>query len=435
MQRQLSVELTRWKDHLFRKPLILRGVRQVGKSYLATELGKTFLNCVTLNFERDPAAKTLFQQTKDPQQLLVSIAAFKDQKIIPGDTLLFFDEIQECVDAIQSLRYFKEELPELHVIAAGSLLDFVLESIGIPVGRVQFLYVHPLSFSEYLQVTGKSELNKIRRSSHLAPALHQKLLEEMRHYMWLGGMPAVVDAWRLKKDVHYCQEIQDEILLSYRQDFEKYAKKHQVPLLNKLLDHVGAQLGHKFKYSNVDVSIRSYALKAALELLQKACVVEKISHTSAQGFPLSANTDSNKFKIFFFDIGLLQRLQKVNLKEWMIAPMSVTYLGALAEQFVCQEFIASTSIATPPELFYWHREEKQSNAEIDFVFNIDHKIIPVEVKSGSSGRLKSMQLFLDTHPNSKEGWVISENQPWEHGALRGIPLYAFDLQLSEFAIN
>lgn len=431
MQRRLLKELMMWKTHPLRTPLIVRGARQVGKSYLIAEFGKTFTNCVTINFDRDKKIKAVFQGSLDPKALISALSAYTEQKIIPGETLLFFDEAQECTEALQSLRYFKEELTALHVIAAGSLLDFALDQIGLPVGRVQFLFLHPLSFGEYLEAMGKTELNQYRNQKNIPSVLHEKLLEEMRHYAWLGGMPAVVNAWHEHHNSQFCQEIQDQMILTYRQDFEKYAKKHQIPLLNAIVDQAGIQLGQKFKYSRVDNSVRSYALKGALQLLNKAGILHVVNHTSAQGLPLAATASHEKFKIFYFDIGLLQRLQGLHLKEWLFEPLSVTYMGALAEQLVLQEYIANTSISTPPELFYWHREEKQSNAEVDFIFHAHHKIIPVEVKSGKRGRLRSMDLFLETHPHCTTGLIISENSPWQQDKLTGIPFYALESWLKD----
>ena len=426
MQRRLMQTLIEWKTHPLRNPLIIRGARQVGKSYLVNKLGETFVNCVVINFDRDKKIKKLFQGSLDPKILISELSAYTEQRIIPGETLLFFDEAQECPETLQSLRYFKEEMPALHVIAAGSLLDFALEKIGLPVGRVQFLFLHPFSFGEYLIAMGKTELNAVRDKIDISPALHEKLLEEMRHYAWLGGMPAVLDAWREHRDAKFCQDIQDRIIVAYRQDFEKYAKKHEISHLNAIFDNAGIQLGKKFKYSNVDNTVRSAALKNAWQLLNKAGVLHVVYHTSAQGLPLAATADHSKFKLFYFDIGLLQRLQGLNLKEWLLSPLSVTYMGALAEQWVLQEYIANTAITTPPELFYWHREEKQSNAEVDFIFHAHHSVIPVEVKSGARGRLRSMNLFLETHANCKMGLVISENRPWQQDALQHIPFYALE---------
>ncbi|OGO91391.1 MAG: hypothetical protein A3F10_07590 [Coxiella sp. RIFCSPHIGHO2_12_FULL_42_15] len=431
MKRALWQTLLAWKDHPLRNPLILRGPRQVGKSYLVEQLGKTFPNFVTINFERDPKAKALFQDSKEANRLIRAISAYTGISITPGETLLFFDEVQECEGAILSLRYFKEEMPALHVVAAGSLIDFALHCVGMPVGRVQFLYLHPLSFGEYLEALGKTELRRYLLNEPIEPAPHEKLLEELHHYCWLGGMPAVINAWREHQNAQYCQTIQDDILQAYRQDFEKYAKKHQTALVAQLFDQVGSQLGARFKYSKVNNSVRSQSLKEALNLLDKAGVVRIAYHTAAQGLPLSAEMDRQKFKVFFFDIGLLQRLQGLRLREWLLAPLSVTYLGAMAEQLVAQEYIAYSNPAQPIALYYWQREAKQSNAEVDFIFSRENLIIPAEVKSGSRGRLKSLALFLASHPRSTEGLVISENMPWQQENFQGLPLYALERWFAE----
>ena len=275
MHRSLSKELLSWKNHPLRKPLVLRGPRQVGKSFLVMTFGKTFAKCVTINFEKDPRAKALFNGTLDAKTLLSKIGAYTDSTITPGETLLFLDEIQECEEALLALRYFKEELPLLHVIAAGSLIDFALGRVGMPVGRVQFLYLHPMYFGEYLDAMREVQLHDYLLFHTVAAPLHEKLLDEYRHYTWLGGMPAVLDAWRLHHNAQYCQEIQDEILQSYRQDFSKYARQHQLVHLTRVFDHMGMQLGEKFKYSKVDPDVRSAVLKEALHLLVQAGVVNE----------------------------------------------------------------------------------------------------------------------------------------------------------------
>ena len=427
MHRVLSQRLLAWKDHPTRTPLILRGARQVGKSYLVNQLGCHFSHFITLNFERDPRAKQLFQGSLGANALLSKISAYTEKPILPKETLLFLDEIQECEEALLALRYFKEETPELHVIAAGSLLDFALDKIGIPVGRVQFLYLHPLSFGEYLEATDKTILHDyLLHQDTIEIPLHEKLLEELRYYCWLGGMPAVVDAWRTHQNPQYCQDIQDQLIQSYRQDFSKYAKQHQIPYVSHIFDRAGLQIGQKFKYSKVDPDLRSAPLKEALSLLTKAGVIHVAYHSAGQGLPLSAGIDLQKFKAFFFDIGLLQRMQALSLKEWLLAPLSVTYMGGIAEQLVAQEYIAYTATQIPAELFYWQREVSHSHAEIDFLFQCDHHIIPVEVKSGSQGRLKSLASFLQSHPHSTSGLVISEKPAWQQGQLQGISLYALE---------
>ena len=425
MYRIAIKALNEWKKSPIRKPLLLRGARQVGKSYLVKQFGQTFDQFIEINFEKDKLAAKLFEDTLAADQLIQKIAAYTSKAIIPEKTLLFFDEVQECEQAILALRYFKEELPNLHVIAAGSLIDFKLKNIGMSVGRVQFLYLYPLSFEEYCQAIGCSALyEEAQQKIKLGTPLHEVLLEEVKRYFWLGGMPAVVDAWCQHKDYALCKDVQDEILLAYRQDFNKYAKDHEISHVERVFFHAGQQLGQKFKYATVDDSVRSNSLRNALDLLEMAGVIYRVYHSTAQGLPLAAGQDDRRFKVYFFDIGLVQRLLGVPMKEWLLKPLAINHIGSIAEQFVLQEYVAHTSIHTPPELFYWHREAKQSNAEVDFLFTAKGNIIPVEVKSGHSGRLRSLQLFLETHPQTPYGIKISESNASDFEKIKTVPFYS-----------
>jgi predicted AAA+ superfamily ATPase len=410
MIRTLSQSLQAWKTDPLRKPLILIGARQVGKSYLARQLGESFESFIEINFETQPSAKNLFSGDLTIKVLLTKLRAYTEKNIEPGKTLLFLDEIQECEEALLSLRSFKEELPDLHVIVAGSLINFQLNKVGVPVGRVEFRHVYPLSFEEYLIATNKKNLLEYANSQIIDSPFHEILLEELHHYFWLGGMPAVIDAWITFHDPIQCQAIQDDILSAYRRDFLKYAKAHQIPYVEKVFAGIGRQIGQKFKYSDIDQDMRSSPLKEALLLLQNAEIAHLTFHTSAQGLPLSASINDRQFKVFFFDIGLLQRLRNLSLKEWMLTPLSIAHIGAMSEQFVAQEYLAYQDPRSPGELFYWHREGKQNNAEIDFVFVHEGKILPVEVKSTTAGHLKSLREFLKTHPLSEIGLKISEHK-------------------------
>jgi len=417
--------LKMWRDHPLRKPLLLRGARQVGKSYLVRQFGLEFDHFIEINFEKDKQIKQLFMGSLAPQLLIQNIAGYVNKPIIPGKTLLFFDEIQECEEAILALRYFKEELQELHVIAAGSLVDFKLNKIGIPVGRLQFLYLYPLSFAEYCEVTDHKILfQQSKQSLKLEGALHDKLLAAVKNYCWIGGMPAAVDAWITHSNFVYCQEIQDEILLSYRQDFNKYAKDHQIPHLERVFSNIGQQLGQKYKYTSVDPDVRAVSLREALTLLEMAGVVHRVYHSSAQGLPLASGMDEKRFKVYFFDVGLIQRLLGTGVKEWLLKSLSIKHIGGMAEQFVHQEYIAYTAQHTPPSLYYWHRETKQSNAEVDFLFVRDSTIVPVEVKSGRFGHMKSLKLFLESHTHSPYGLKISESNETDFETMHSIPFYS-----------
>lgn len=426
MYRDLQNDLIEWKTHPFRKPLLLRGARQVGKSWLAGELGKGFPSVVEINFEREASAKALFEGDLDVAKLLEKLSLYSGKSILPGETLLFLDEVQECEGAIKSLRYFKEECPELHVIAAGSLVDFAIEKLGLPVGRIQFLHLHPLSFGEFLLALGRGDLRRYVLTGRVERVIHDQLLDLLKTYLWLGGMPAVIDAWIAKRDVALCQGIQDEIIGTYRQDFEKYARRRQAPLVERVFESVPTQIGTKFTYLRADPHARSNAVRDALMLLEKAGVVVPAFHSPGQGIPLGAGRDEKKFKAFLFDVGLAQRMLGLDLRSWVVSPLKVVNIGAVAEQFVAQELIAYGRPTSKPELHYWHREVAASSAEVDFLVPKDGMVVPIEVKSGTRGGLKSMQLFLDSHPSSKYGLKVSECPFSSHGRIREIPLYGLE---------
>jgi len=431
MKRDLMQELYGWKKSLLRKPLILRGARQVGKSWLINEFGKEFDSFIKIDFDKEPKAKLLFAKYGNLSELVTSIEIYAKQKIKSGETLLFLDEIQECPEAINVLRQFKEDLPALHVIVAGSLLDFVLEKVGMPVGRVQFMYLYPLSFGEFLTAVGQGDLRNYILTCNVSPAIHEQSLELLKTYIWLGGMPAVVDAWIKYKKFTLCQELQDEIISAYTQDFYKYAKHKSIEYVTKVFESIPMQLGKKFRFTNVDNELRSMHLKAALMLLNMAGVAYVCFHSASHEQPLGASKSEKKFKTFLFDIGLAQRMLGLVLENWQVQSLQVKTLGGIAEQFVAQELIAYTSVKSKANLYYWHREAKSSNAEIDFVTIKDQQIVPVEVKAGATGHLRSMQLFLESHQNSSYGVKVSENLFSKHGNIVEIPLYGIEAWLKK----
>lgn len=431
MKRDIIEHLKVWCNHINRKPMLLRGARQVGKSWLAAEFGKEFDHFATVNFERDASAKAFFEGDLHIPTILEKLSLYTRTKIEPGKTLLFLDEIQECERAITALRYFKEECPELHLLAAGSLVDFTLEKIGMPVGRIQSAHVYPLSFAEFLTVSDRDDLRQYLFKQIADNTLHQQLLDMLKNYLWLGGMPAVVSNWLEHHDPNLCLTIQDEIVQIYQQDFHKYARKNQIDHVNDIFASVPYQLGKKFKYTQVSQHTHSNVLSNSLKLLEKAGIIYRCYHSSGQGLPLSAGKNAKRFKIFLFDVGLAQRLLGLNLKQWVQEPINSQILGAIAEQFVAQEYIAYTSYTAPTQLYYWHREEKSSNAEVDFLFVKHDKIIPIEVKSSRKGGLKSMQLFLQTHHHSEYGVKISENNFSNLKNVEHIPLYALEAWLTE----
>ncbi|HQM84918.1 MAG TPA: ATP-binding protein [bacterium] len=429
MKRDLGNILESWVKSNNRKPLILRGARQVGKSWLVRELGKAFKYFVEVNFDKRSEFEEFFKMTKDPQELVELLSNYTGVKIIPGETLLFLDEIQNCPEAISSLRYFFEEMPELHVVAAGSLLEFELRKISLPVGRIQFLYVYPLSFGEFLCAVGREDLREMLINNQLNPIplpIDRMLKEFVRIYTITGGMPEVVKTYIESKDLHECQNNQADILQTYRRDFHKYAKKHQIKYLEKLFTTLPLQTGRKFKYSEVDPAIKSITLSDSLDLLCSAGIVRKIYHSSSNGIPISAETDLKKFKIVFFDIGLMLNLINFDFKPLLLDP-DIAFInnGVLAEQFVAQNLVAYSNPRREAQLFYWHRESRSSNAEVDYVIEFNNKVVPIEVKSGTKGAMKSMKIFMESK-NCDFGLKISSYPYSLNDSVQSIPFYGME---------
>ncbi len=430
VKRDRLKDLETWRIDPHRKPLLIRGCRQVGKSWLIREFGKQFNIFVEINFEKNKLIHQYFSGDLNVDVILEKLSIYTHTKIEAGKTLLFFDEIQACDGALQSLRYFKEDKPEIHIIAAGSLLDFALNKLGIAVGRIQFMQLYPLSFGEYLTVLELQNLREFLFKQENDPVISHQLIEHLKNYMWLGGMPAVIDAWRLDRNPVICQKIQDEIIESYQIDFHKYAKQHEIPYVTKVFETIPLNIGKKFVYSHVDEHTRVDVIKNALKLLEMAGIAIFCHHSSAQQPPLGAMQNDKKFKVFYFDIGIAQRLLGLDIKQWLVKPLRLSNQGEITEQFVAQELLAYASFHKQTKLYYWHREAKSSNAEVDFILLKNGEIIPIEVKSAQRGGMKSLHLFLESHPNSKYGLKISTGPFSQHGKLIEIPLYALESWLS-----
>ncbi len=424
MQRDHLKFLKNWRNDTIRVPLLIRGARQVGKSWLVSLFGKEFTSYIEINFEKDKRAHALFPSHISLEKTLEQLQVYTQKKIIPGKTLLFLDEIQECPDAIRYLRYFKEEMPELHVIAAGSLLEFTLEKLGVAVGRVDYLFLYPLSFMEFLTANQRDDLRENIKRENIDPATHEVILDYLRNYMWLEGMPAVVDTWITHKNSSLCQRVQDRIITTYIDDFQKYAKAHQVEHVGHVFSSIPKQLGNKFKYIRVDSDAKTYPIKQALNLLNKAGITYQCFHTDAQLYPLGAEINERKFKVFFFDIGLAHRILGLDLAEWVAHPLEAKLFRFSTEQLVAQELISYSEPSQKGKLHYWHNESASSNAEVDFITIHNKMITPVEVKSKIKGGLKSLNVFLNNHPKSPYGIKISEGMFHKHKNLHEIPLYA-----------
>jgi hypothetical protein len=366
--------------------LVLRGARQVGKTYLVEHWGaEHFDSVVTVDLERERDLHSLFSQS-DPTRVLAELGVLRGQSVTPGKTLLFLDEIQACPPALALLRYFHELMPELHVIAAGSLLDFALREFeySMPVGRIEFLHLQPMSFEEFVAATeGEALVDYLKTWSLAQPpseAVAKRFLEAVRRYFFVGGMPEAVGAYAERKDLLEVQRIQTALVETVQADFGKYGPRRLQELMRKTYRHIAENVGRKIKFVNISREERSADVRRALELLALSRVVHPVVHTSANGLPLGAERDERHFKALFLDIGLVNRLCGLDLVG--AEDLITVNEGALAEQFV------------GPQLFYWAREARNANAEVDFVIGRNQEILPVEVKAGKTGTLRSTFQFL-----------------------------------------
>jgi predicted AAA+ superfamily ATPase len=429
MKRLQYYYLKKWKDDPDRKPVILRGARQVGKSYLVEQLSREFQSFLKINFERQPKARTIFEKDLDPERILLELSILAKQKIIPGSTLLFFDEIQECPQALTALRYFYEEMPDQHVLAAGSLLDFTIEKVGIPVGRVSSIYLYPLSFFEYLKATGEElamkEILYHEASKPMSTALHARFLSLLGEYMAIGGMPEIIKSWVKKKDLEKCGHLHQTLVDTYRQDFAKYADEKQIPLVELLFSELPRHLTRRFKYSEISGNYRSRELSPSLNLLVIAGIAHRVIHTSGQGVPLAASSDMKKFKCLLMDIGVTQALLGLDLSDWILDPeKELLNKGEIAEAFVGQEILAYSNPEARSQLYHWRREERGSSAEVDYLVAEKSQVIPIEVKSGKGSTLKSLNMFLETHDSSPYGNRFSTHNYSIYQEIHSYPLYA-----------
>lgn len=425
MKRLIEQELKKWQNNKRRKPLIIRGARQVGKTWLIKHFGENnFAKVAFVDLERNPDWHRIFLSNLQSKRICADLEILLQQKIQAGKTLLFIDEIQACPRAIMALRYFYEEMPELHVIAAGSLLEFAMQDISFPVGRVQFLHLYPFSFAEYLLAIG----NDVAATTILAPpkplsnTIHEFLCAELRRYFFIGGMPESIAAFVETESMQESFAVQAEIVNTYRLDFAKYSPHSDKYCLNMVLTAVAKQVGQQIKYSTLGDGYSNATLKKAFELLCLANVIQKIPAVDPSGLPLGATASAKIFKALVVDIGLMRYLSGMPVDvEYTTSDLLNIYRGAMAEQFVGQEIQLSQQGA----VYYWSRRAKSSLAEVDYVATINSKIYPVEVKSGSAGRLKSLHLCLQSYPNCQTGLVFSTRPYAELPAqnLLFIPLY------------
>ncbi len=405
MKRWVEKQVISWKDSPRRKPLIIRGARQVGKTWLVENvLAGQFENFVKVDLEKRRDLHVHFAGNLEPRTIL-SYLELATGRITPGKTLLFLDEIQACPRAIMALRYFYEQMPELHVVAAGSLLEFAFGEISIPVGRVQYLPMHPMTFHEYLFAMGREPMAEyaIRPPADVDKAVQEMILHELRNYLFVGGMPECIKTYRDSGSMVETFRVQSEILDSYRDDFSKYMPRIDALSLDAVFLNVAKSVGEQLKYARLNDGHSGQTNRKAFDLLVKAKLIHKIPACDPSGLPLGATANPKKFKGAMLDIGLLQRLCQVPVElELKQENLLAMYRGKLAEQFVAQELLAWHS----SELFYWARDARGSNAEVDYLTVREGKIFPVEVKSGTGGSLRSLHLMLDKYPHCPRGLVL-----------------------------
>ena len=407
LSRSIDTLLLEWKNSISLKPLLLRGARQVGKSWAVEHLGKSFDHFIEVNFEKRPDMIDVFERVHDVHDLANNLSILYNTPIEAGKTLLFLDEIQDSPDAIKSLWAFKEDFPGLHVVAAGSLLEFALKELpSFGVGRIRSLFVYPFSFDEFLQAEGKSAWVKAKQEASsqkpLFTPLYNDLVQHYRTFLMVGGMPASVAAWVTTHDYRNCQAELDDIQLTYYDDFKKYAKKVDSTLLRNTLQSVILQIGHKFTYSKVEGDNRADEVKKALGLLCDAGIIKRVSHTSANGLPLGAEVNEKFRKYIYLDSGLLLRILDMDLggarqlTDLILAGTAddLVNKGGLAEMMLGWELVKYNNPRSQHDLYYWENTADGANSEVDYIIARDMKVLPIECKAGVSGKMKSLYLFM-----------------------------------------
>lgn len=422
MYRTKIKELVSWKDRPGRKPLLINGARQVGKSWLVETFGREYFDghIHTINFEKRRDIHPIFEKNLDPKRIIFELEIVLNISIRAGRDLLFFDEIQSCPGALGSLRYFYEEMPDLHLIAAGSLLDFEFRNQPFPVGRLELSDLHPMNFHEFLIAKDKQNLVTLLESppQQLSEAIEQAILAELNEYFVVGGMPECVKIYLNERNIERVNKIQDELLYAYGQDFYKYQPAVNIDCLHDVLNSIAIGIGRQVIYSKLSERFSAPTIKKGVEVLKTARLLTQLNNTSLAGLPLA--TSGRQFKLFFLDIGLLLRLSKLPYQDALLKNnLTAAFKGMLSEQFVVQQITA----AQKAPLWYWARTSPGSTAEIDLVIVRKGEIIPLEIKAGKSGSLKSLRVLMEQYPAIQKAYVLSQGRYGAEGKVEYIPLY------------
>lgn len=395
MERTIYQRLKKWKQAENRKPLILQGARQVGKTFLLKSFAKReYRTYCYINFEENPLFKTFFQGSLHPTIILQQLSLYLNKEILAHETLIIFDEIQECPESLTSLKYFYEEANQYHVIGAGSLLGVKMANHrSFPVGKVNFLFLYPFNFFEFLMALEKSSLKNYLEnyncSDPLPIAIHEQLLQLLYLYIFIGGMPEAIKSYRDSQNPAEVRKIQDEILKAYLLDFAKHAPPQQINRISVVWNSIPTHLAKenkKFIFSAIAQSARAREYEAAIQWLLDAGLIYQSFNVTKPAFPLEHYAEKNNFKIFLFDVGLLGAMSQLPPQILLNNQILTEFKGALTENFVAQEFICSHT----KSLYYWSSEGR---AEVDFLITDDSKILPVEAKANISRKKKSLLVY------------------------------------------
>jgi predicted AAA+ superfamily ATPase len=417
-RHSLDVLQRKWLAQEFSPPLLLRGARQVGKTWLARELGRLHGDFIEVNLEEQREVLPFFEKNfSDPCKLLADLSAWFRRPIDPKQTLLFIDEIQESQAALSSLRYFKEKMPSLRVVATGSLLEFRLKELSFPVGRIDFYWVQPMNFEEFLLANSINTKNiENIDSSILKLRLHE--------YFFTGGLPEAVLKFTQTQSIAEATQVVRRLAVAYRADFPKHSKRTQLGLLQLLYDSLPRHWGKKIKYSSITSEFKARELSVAMLLLEDAGLLRRCLHTAANGVPLSAEAKLSDFKLFSLDIGVGLHLQQ-------LSPLNTTFddlinKGGVLEQFIAQELCFQNELNQNSELFFWHRAAKSATAEVDFMLATNAQVVPVEVKSGRNQKSKSLRIFMEEKQSKSAIKVVLEGDKIEVKAgITRVPAYYF----------
>ena len=427
MYRIAIEKLYKWKESKRRKPLIIEGARQVGKTWLMKEFGRqAYENTVYINFDSNSRMADLFDSDLDIDRLIMGLELYVGHKIIPDNTLLIFDEVQEVPRALASLKYFYENAPQYHIVCAGSLLGIALHhGTSFPVGKVDFLKLYPLSFSEFLMATGNERFAELlkKQDYEMITSFKQIYIDALKHYYFVGGMPEAVQSFAEDKDFKEVREIQKRILAAYEQDFSKHAPNEIVPKIRMLWNSIPSQLARenkKFIYGLVREGGRAREYEAAIMWLSDCGLVHKVSRVNAAGIPLKAYEDLKAFKLFILDVGLLGCMTGLRQRTLLDGnDLFIEFKGALTEQYVCQQ------LKTIEDLGVYYYTNDRGSCEIDFVVDTGEQIIPVEVKAETNLKAKSLKIYkekFEPELSVRTSMTDYKKEEW----LVNLPLYAIE---------